>query len=144
MNHDGAVELGAEPGFVGRAEVVAVFEGLFEFAFLVGLVEHRGRFVVAKARERRQDGLEFFGIAADDVQLGRAILEHALHDVGDEVFGEFHQAVEIAVGDFGLDHPELGEMAAGLRFFCAEGGPEAVDLAQRERRGLQYKAGRTG
>ena len=41
MHHDRAVELRAEPGLVGRAEVVAVLEGLLEFALLVRLVEHR-------------------------------------------------------------------------------------------------------
>ena len=72
-------------------------------------------------------------------QLRRAVLQHALHDVGEEVFGQLQQAVEIAEGDFRLDHPELGQMAAGLRFFRAEGRAEAVDLAQRERRGLDVK-----
>ena len=55
--------------------------------------------------------------------------EDAGDDVGEEVFGEGHEAVEVEVGDFGLDHPELGEVAAGLGFFGAEGGAEAVDLA---------------
>ena len=59
--------------------------------------------------------------------------------MGEEVLGQLHQAVEIAVGDLGLDHPELGEMAAGLRFFRAEGRAEAVDLAQRQRRGLDVE-----
>ena len=68
MDHDRAVELRAEPGFVGRAEVVAVLEGLLELAVLVGLVEHFGGFVVAQARERRLDVLELRGVAADDLQ----------------------------------------------------------------------------
>jgi hypothetical protein len=58
---------------------------------------------------------------------------------GEEVFGEFQQAVEVHVGDFGLDHPELGEVTAGLRFFGAEGGAEAVDLAERQRGGLDVE-----
>ena len=59
VDHDGAVELRAEPGFVGGAEVVAVLEGRFEVAVFVGLVEHLGGFVVAEAREGRADGFEF-------------------------------------------------------------------------------------
>ena len=102
-------------------------------------VEHVGCFVVAQAREGRQDVLELCGIAADDGELGGAVFQDALDDVGEEVFGEFEQAVEIAVGDFGLDHPELGEMAAGLGFFGAEGGAEAVDLAESERGGLDVE-----
>ena len=67
MHHHRAVELRAEPGFVGRAEVVAVFEGRFEVAVFVGLVEHFGGFVVAQAREGRHDGFELGAVAADDV-----------------------------------------------------------------------------
>jgi hypothetical protein len=83
--------------------------------------------------------LRVWRVAADDGELGGAVLEDALDDVGEEVFGEFEQAVEVAVGDFGLDHPELGEVAAGLGFFRAEGGAEAVDLAEREGGGLDVK-----
>ena len=61
-------------------------------------------------------------------------LEDAGDDVGEEGFGEVHEAVEIHVGDLGLDHPELGEVAAGLGFFGAEGGAEAVDAAERHGR----------
>ena len=67
------------------------------------------------------------------------VLEDARDDVGDEVFGELHEAVEVEVGDLGLDHPELGEVAAGLGFFGAEGGAEAVDLAERERGGFDVE-----
>ncbi len=49
--------------------------------------------------------------------------------MGDEAFGEVHEAVELEEGDLGFDHPELGEVAAGLGFFGAEGGAEAVDLS---------------
>ena len=83
--------------------------------------------------------LSFAGSRPMTCKLGRAVLEHALHDVREEVFGQLQQAVEIAVGDFGLDHPELGEVAAGLGFFRAEGGAEAVDLAEGERGGLDIK-----
>ena len=78
-------------------------------------------------------------VAADDLQVGAVILEDALDDVREELFGEVHEAVEVHVGDLGLDHPELGEVAAGLRFFRAEGGAEAVDLAERECGGLDVE-----
>ena len=57
----------------------------------------------------------------------------------DEVFGEFQEAVEVHEGDLRLDHPELGEVAAGFGFLRAEGGAEAVDLAQGEGGGLDVK-----
>ncbi len=65
-------------------------------------------------------------------ELGGAAGEDAIDDVGDEVFGEAHEVVEVGEGHFGLDHPELGEVAAGLGFFGAEGGAEGVDLAEGE------------
>ena len=37
---------------------------------------------------------------------------------------------EIGERDLGLDHPELGEVAAGVRVLGAEGRPERVDLGQ--------------
>ena len=73
MDHDRAVELAAEPGLVWRAEVVAVLEGLLELPFFVCFVEQVGRFVVAEAREGRQDVFELFRIAADDGELGGAV-----------------------------------------------------------------------
>ena len=65
--------------------------------------------------------------------------EDARDDVGEEVFGESHEAVEVEVGHLGLDHPELGEVAAGLGLFGAKGGAEAVDLAERQRGGLDVE-----
>ena len=53
-------------------------------------------------------------IAADGLQIGAALFQTALHDETDQAFGQFHYVVEFGVGDFGFDHPELGEMAAGL------------------------------
>ena len=47
MDHDGLVELAGDVGFVGGAEVVAVFVGGFDLAFCVGFVEHGVGFVVA-------------------------------------------------------------------------------------------------
>ncbi len=128
----------------GEPKSLPYSKGCSSSPLLMRLVEHLRGFVVAQAREGRQDALQLFRIAPDDLQLGRAILEHALHDVRDEVLGQFHQAVEIAVGNFRLDHPELGEVAAGLRFFGAEGRPEAVDLAQRQRGRLDIELARLG
>ncbi len=65
--------------------------------------------------------------------------EHAADDVGEKAFGEGHEAVEVEVGDLGLDHPEFSEVAAGFGFFRAEGGAEAVDLAERHGGGFEVE-----
>ena len=61
MDHDGFVELGADVGFVGGAEVVAVFVGGFDFAFGEGLFEHGVGFVVGEAGESTACGRRAFG-----------------------------------------------------------------------------------
>src|ERR1035437_7579539 len=139
MNHDGLVVLTGEPGFVGGAEVVSIFKSSFELTVPVCLVEHLAGFVVAQAREGRADGLQLGGVAADDGQFGCAVLENGLDDVRDEVFGKIEESVEVHEGDLRLDHPELGEVAAGFGFFRAEGGAEAVNLAQGEGGGLDVE-----
>ena len=81
-------------------------------------------------------------VAADGLQLGTPLLQAALDDEGDELFRQLHQVVERGEGDLRLDHPELGEVAARLRFLRAEGRPEAVNLAQRHRRGFDVELAR--
>ena len=66
-------------------------------------------------------------------------LEDARDDVREEGLGERHEAVEVEIGDLGLDHPELGEVAAGLGFFGAEGGAEAVDFAESQGGGFDVE-----
>ena len=55
------------------------------------------------------------------------------------MLGQRANVVEAREGHLGLDHPELGQVAAGLGFFSAERRPEAVGLAHRGRGGLVVK-----
>ena len=66
-------------------------------------------------------------------------VEDAADDLDQEVLGEVHVAVEVDERDLGLDHPELGQMAARLRLLGAEGRAEAVHLAERHRAGLHVE-----
>ena len=75
-------------------------------------------------------------VALERFELARAPFEHPADDLDDEAFGELDDVVERRVGDLRLDHPELGEVAARLRFLRAERRPEAVDAAKRHRVGL--------
>ena len=49
---------------------------------------------------------------------------------------------EVGEGDLRLDHPELGEVAAGVRVLGTEGRPEGVDLGQRQTVGLDIELAR--
>ena len=50
--------------------------------------------------------------------------------------------VKAKPGDLGFDHPELGEVAAGLGFLGPEGRAEAVDLAEGGAGGLEIELAR--
>ena len=54
--------------------------------------------------------------------------EHVLQ----QAFGKIGVGGQIGERDLGLDHPELGQMAAGVAVLRAEGWPEGVHLAQRQ------------
>src|SRR6185437_1334687 len=73
------------------------------------------------------------GIALQHLQILATPIEHSRDDVRDEILGELHVFVEREICDLGLDHPELGQMAPGLGLLGAEGGAEAIDLAEGER-----------
>jgi hypothetical protein len=82
-------------------------------------------------RERRLHGFELRDIAFENLELFAALFEHAADDVNDHLFGHALDLFEIGEGHLRLHHPEFGEVAARLGFLGAEGGAEAVDLAER-------------
>ena len=80
--------------------------------------------------------LELAGVALENLQFLLPALEHALDDRDDQPLGQLHHVVERRVRDLGLDHPELGQVTARLRFLGAERRPEAVGPAERHRVGF--------
>ena len=75
----------------------------------------------------------FDGIALQHFQLFLPVLEHAADDINHQLFGHALHFFEIGVSHLRLHHPELGQVAARLRFFRAKGRPEAVHFAERHR-----------
>ena len=67
----------------------------------------------------------------------------ALEDVLEQRLGEVRVVGEIGEGDLGLDHPELGEVPAGVRVLGAERRAERVDLRQRQAVGLDVELAAT-
>jgi hypothetical protein len=55
------------------------------------------------------------------------------------VFGQRGVVVQVGEGDFRFDHPELGQVARGVRVLGTEGRAEGVDLAQRQAIGLDVE-----
>ncbi len=139
MNHHRPIELRGDIGLIGRAEIVAVLEFLLDLALRVGFLQHLRRFVIADARKRRTDRFQLRHIAANHLQIGAAIFQHPLDDVAQELFRQPHDVVEAGIRNLRLDHPELGQMTARLRFFGAKRGAERVDLAQRHGRAFDVE-----
>ena len=57
-------------------------------------------------------------------------VEHVAEDPLEESLGEVHVVGQFVERDFGLDHPELGQVPRGVAVLGAEGGAEGVDLAE--------------
>ena len=65
------------------------------------------------------------------LQFLAPVLQHAADDEDDHLLGHALHVFQRGVGHLRLHHPELGQVAARLGFLGAEGGAEAVDLAER-------------
>src|SRR5580704_15232271 len=131
MHHDGPVIEGRKISFIGRTEVPAPFEFVFEFAKCVAFLQFLNGLVVGDSRKGRIDLLQLRKVAADGLQVGTPPLQTALNQERQQAFRKFHQIVERPVGDFRFHHPEFGKVTASLRFFRTESWTERIDLAQR-------------
>ena len=65
----------------------------------------------------------------EEGQVVGAVVERIFHAVLDEVLLECHEAVELQEGDFGLYHPELGQVAGRVALLGAEGAVVTTDRA---------------
>ncbi len=86
----------------------------------------------------------FVNKLVEEAQITSFIFEHFVDKMLDKGFCYVHVSFEVAEGDFGLNHPELGGMACGVAVFCAEGGAKGVDVAQRAGVGFAFKLPRDG
>ena len=92
--------------------------------------------VVEVVKRAGDDFLERRDVAFERGQFFFAVCEHVFHCVDDQVFLKLHVHLVVVKGHFRLEHPELGEVAAGLRLFGAESGAEAVNFAEGHGRGF--------
>ena len=80
----------------------------------------------------------------EEGEILRPLLQQRLEDELQQPFRQRRVVGEVGEGDLRLDHPELGEVAAGVGVLGAEGRPEGVDLAEREAVGLDVELARHG
>ena len=57
-----------------------------------------------------------------------ALIEHGAEEILEEVFRQVGVVFQVGEGDFGLDHPELGEVAGGVRILARNVGPNVYTL----------------
>src|SRR5262249_16107893 len=133
MYHYRPLELRRKIRFIRRSQVAAPFKLVFYGSFRVRFLQHLHGFVVGDAWKWRLDLLQLCDVTSDYVQVRATPLEAALNQKTDESFSQVHEVVERGIGDLGFDHPELGQVATGLRFLGAKSRTEGIHLAQRHR-----------
>ena len=69
-------------------------------------------------------------VLGEELQIVAALGQHGVEDVLQHGFGQGGVVFQIGEGHFRLHHPELGQVAAGVGVFGAEGRAEGVDLGQ--------------
>ena len=71
-----------------------------------------------------------------EVKILRAVHKGVVDEILHHLLGQGHVSVEVAEGDLGLDHPELGGVARGVRVLGPEGGTKGVNVRQGAGEGL--------
>jgi len=92
----------------------------------------------------RDDALElrhqpFLDPLVKEGEIVVTFLEQRLESELQEPFRQRRIVGEVGERDLRLDHPELGEVAAGVRVLGPERRPEGVDLGKREAVGLDVE-----
>ena len=109
-----------------------------ELELLLRPLEHRDGLGVIHAHEFRADDPRelreqpLLDALVEEREIVLPFLEQCLEDVLQEPFGQRRVVRKVGESDLRLDHPELGEVAAGVRVLGAERRAEGVDLGQRE------------
>ena len=69
----------------------------------------------------------------EELQVVLTVIEGIADQVLQKVLGQFHVVFQLEESDFRLDHPELGQVARGVRVFGSERRAERIDLRQGQR-----------
>ncbi len=117
---------------------------------LLRALQHADRLGVVHPHELRiDDPLQLGDHALLDALLEErhvvgALGEHRAEDVLEQRLGQRRVVRQVGERDLRLDHPELGEMPAGVGVLRAERRAEGVDLRQREAVALDVQLPRDG
>mmetsp|Transcript_12279 Transcript_12279/g.18093 ORF Transcript_12279/g.18093 Transcript_12279/m.18093 type:complete len:524 (+) Transcript_12279:289-1860(+) len=80
----------------------------------------------------------------EEVQVLLAVLQRIGHQELQVVLRQVHVVEDVPKRELGLDHPEFGQMTAGVAVLCPEGGAERVHVPQSTGVGLHVELARHG
>ncbi len=121
-----ALVLGGEIDTPGDRELellAAVFQH-FDGVGVVNLGEVGGNEALQTA-----DGV-LVNVLSEELQIVATLGQYGVEDILQHGFGQGGVIFQIVERHFRLDHPELGQVTAGVGVFGAEGRPEGVDLGE--------------
>jgi hypothetical protein len=65
-----------------------------------------------------------------ELEIFSVVLKHVTDAELDICLCTFHRIVNVSKGQFGLDHPELSDVSAGVRNLSSEGRAEGIDVGE--------------
>ena len=77
-------------------------------------LKHSNRVIILEAWKGRNDRFELRGVAFELLELLAAVLKNTANDIAQKIFSQHHNVVKSGIGDFGFNHPEFCQVAAGL------------------------------
>ena len=125
-----------QPALVFGLQIQAPFDREVEAA--PGIAQQLDRSAVVDAFEWFSDEFLQSGqrirlhALGDERHVVGTLVEHRAKHIFQECLGKIGVVVEIGEREFGLDHPELGQMSRGIGILGAEGRAEGVDLRHRQ------------
>ena len=132
-----------QPALVLRLQVDAPSHG--ELEALAALLQGGDGVAVAHPLEAgRHEPLQardavLVDALGEELQVVGAFLQQGLEHELQKALRQIGVGGQIGEGDLGLDHPELGQVPAGVAVLGAEGGTKRVDLGQCQAVGLHIQ-----
>ena len=120
-------------------ELVTVADGFLQDADTLGVGKSHeaiGKNALKSLDERLVDHL------IQELEIIAAVVESPTHTVLDEVLLEIHQLFLVYEGHFGLNHPELSQMARRITILGTESRSESVDGTEGRCSELAFKLSR--
>ena len=120
----------------------------FELEVLSGFLQYFNGFRVRQTDEFmvrdiiQGGGQGFIDEAAEQVEVGTALLPDEVHQVADHFLSQVHVVPQVGEGHLRLYHPELGNVARGVGVLRSERRAECVHASQAQTVSLHLKLSR--